>query len=130
MLVLRYLLLIQVVGILLLHSLIPHRHLSEMTNAEHVLAHEIANDFIDYLGLAFQHSSNENSNYYIFSEQNSSTTIDLDDSFFLAGTNCTHPEVVPTSIGLHLKNPSQKSLDHINPSSNGLRAPPIHDYYS
>lgn len=125
MLLIRNILLYCAVGIALLHSLIPHLHHGEMTNVEHYTSHENAIDFVDYLGLAFQHGTKDKLNY-ISTEQKSTGSIDLDYLQGCAGINTTPPEVRSTSKSLDFSTQSQLSFYNINASSDGLRGPPVH----
>ena len=129
MLLIRNISLYLTLGIVLLHALIPHLHHEEMTPVEHDTTHENANDLVDYLSLAFQHGSEDNLTIFISSEQTSTRSIELDD---LQGCviNNTFTEVVSTSKKPNLNTQSQSLFNQIIVSSNGLRAPPAHDYYS
>ncbi len=50
----RYISLVLSVSFLLLHTLLPHTHHDQFTNnEEHVTAHSSAQNFLDYLKLAF-----------------------------------------------------------------------------
>ncbi len=40
-------------SILLMHSILPHEHHSELDENQHIEAHETANSLIDYIKLAF-----------------------------------------------------------------------------
>ena len=129
MLNMRNIWLIQIVGMLLLHVMIPHRHHEEMTFSEHERSHEHAKNIIDYLELAF-HQATDYSLDNIISEQ------------------CLQAENFNPSSGdsLHkfdftelkfLFNPTKAKYKLLSQGYsptfitciNGLRAPPIHGYH-
>jgi hypothetical protein len=129
MVLIRNILLYTTLGVVLLHSHIPHLHHGEMTTIEHDTTHQNANDLVDYLGLAFQHGSADGSTIFILSEQTSTQTIDLDD-LQGCGVNNTFTDLISTSKSQNLSTHSQPLFNKTTVSSNGLRAPPAHDYYS
>jgi hypothetical protein len=48
------------VAFLILHGLLPHHHHEEMDGVQHFAAHETADNWIDYLQLAFHLNPGEN----------------------------------------------------------------------
>ena len=107
MLLARNILLNITLGIVLLHGLIPHLHHEDMTTIEHDTTHQNANDLVDYLGLAFQHGSEDSSTIFILSEQSFTQGNDLDDLQGCVVHN-TFPDLVSTSK-------SQDLSTHFNP---------------
>jgi hypothetical protein len=124
MFLVKKVLFIQIVGIILFHSLIPHRHHEEMTNVEHNIAHENANDLIDYLGLIFHEGPNDTLKNYTISEISSQNNVN-----FPANMNFDNIEILPAKVCLYFGDQPQKLFSCLKTLSNGLRAPPVHDYY-
>ena len=52
--IVRYLFLVNIACIVFLHALVPHSHHAEMTNEQHRLTHQEAENLLDYFGLVFQ----------------------------------------------------------------------------
>jgi len=127
---LRKILFFNVVVVMVLHTLIPHKHHGEMTDEEHNITHNKANEIIDIIRLAFHQGSSNNLDYYTLSEPLSLSKIDFNGLDFFAG-------VIPIDFKLLPKNESPTSTISpyviINPfifHSNSLRGPPNKDFYS
>ncbi len=125
----RNILLINVVGILLLHSFIPHRHQEEMTYVEHQKAHEDANSIIDYLGLAFhQYASSNLENFFL---EKTNDFKEFDAKYFNFSINLTTPKVefIYTKTKSLSRKLPEKLLIKFIILANGLRAPPTYGFY-
>jgi len=48
------------VSILMLHTFMPHDHHEDVDEISHVIEHETASSFFDFIGLAFHFSPSEN----------------------------------------------------------------------
>ena len=116
-------------GIILLHSFIPHRHIEEMTDVEHLSKHERANDLIDLLGLAFHEGTGDVLAQYIRSEQRISKKINV--GWLGVLVNALHHVELPSSFVCgSFRLPSQIIFEQKKILPNGLRAPPGHDHYA
>ena len=78
-------LLLKIAAVILLHSLIPHRHHREMSTTEHKTAHINADDLIDYLSLAFHSNFFGDFENYIAAERLSPNRTIAGASRFAAG---------------------------------------------
>lgn len=120
--ILRHLMMTIATTIVLLHSIIPHSHHSELTHEEHHRQHENASSILDFISLAF-HLDHEDGQLEEFVQGND---IDIDQLFPVSTFTATiQLEIVVWPQDLILYN----SLDVIYTdrsilSSKGLRAPP------
>ena len=129
MYLIRNILLINVVAILLLHSLTPHRHHEEMTYVEHKKAHENMDSIIDYLGLAFHQDASSNLENFFLEKTNYFK--EFDSKYFNFPINFTSPkvEILYTKIKPLFRKLPEKSLIKFIVLANGLRAPPNYGFY-
>ena len=125
----RNILFINVVVILLLHSLTPHRHYEEMTYVEHEKVHENANSIIDYLGLAFHQDVNLSLEHLTIEKTNYFKEIDFKKINSLINFAISEIEVAHTQRTSHLRTSPEKLLIRFILQANGLRAPPNYDFY-
>ena len=120
----RNILLAQVVGIIILHSLIPHQHHGEMTFEEHDASHETAKDIADSFGLIFQNGFNYNFKYFIHTNEISLEKTGPNELTFLTGIILPNWEDFSPSPGQYLVSINQIVFTVLFPPANGLRAPP------
>jgi hypothetical protein len=111
-------------GIFLLHSLIPHQHHGDMTVTEHKLAHEYANNVIDYLGLFFHEGSTNNTEAIVLVKEIIKKKVESNKGVYFANFNISKKELFPK----HFPNPTQLNTsifwNSFQIKSRGLRAPP------
>ncbi len=117
----RKILFISVTLLILLHTLIPHRHHSEMSYTEDIIAHNKADDIFDFLSLAFHQDSsvyiiNSVSNEY-FIEKNQ-----LDLFTFLNTPIFTRSYFYSKKTPIFHNSNLKKTT--LTVALNGLRAPP------
>ena len=129
MLQIRNILLINIVAILLLHSIIPHRHHEEMTCAEHAKAHENTKDVIGYLRLAFHEATNYNLENALFQKTDYAKNFDSLRIDFQVNFGFTKSEILYTQINPFFRTLPQKSHLEFFILANGLRAPPTDGFY-
>jgi len=121
---------IQVVVMVLLHSVMPHKHQVEMTYEEHSIAHKTAADYIDYIALAFhQGTANDLENYLITKKETQQETQVLDfHSFGIPIFNINTSFITTETRSLNNQSNHRKNSFRLLPY--GLRAPPKFDYYT
>lgn len=119
--ILRHTVLFIATSLVLLHSIIPHSHHSELTEEENLKQHETASSIIDYLSLAF-HLDHEDGQLEDFIPGNDVDPVQLEPyilSNFSVGVTLevTERELLLTSYD-HFYH------DRSSLTSSGLRAPP------
>lgn len=128
--IINNILIFKAVGILLLHTLIPHGHHFEMAYEEHIKVHENADDIIDFLGLGFQQDSTNQLENFTPHGQNLLKQIDFIDFNFLTSVLFVKDESTLRSGGLYFKTQPQNLFNTFLLPSNSLRAPPDSDFYA
>ncbi|GEM_PF-948540 len=107
--------------LLLLHTLLPHEHHSELDAIEHFQAHQQASSIFDYLRLAFHFSPGQN---HLEDYQTSGYDLSLISPFILINTD--QPVVLMTSETLVKNIPpylSELRIKYLHPSLS-FRGPP------
>lgn len=115
---------------ILLHTVIPHRHHVDMTFDEDVKAHEIASDFIDFFRLGFHQSFNKELEHSIFIISVFPKKIYAADQLSQAGTIRIICQPLVKLVRSYFTNPSITLFKTFLSISNALRAPPGSDYYA
>ncbi len=121
----KKLLFINVVIVLLLHALIPHKHHGEMTHDQDITTHIPVDGFINHIGLAF-HQGSCNSENFILSEKSFQKKVDINLTGLFERTYFLKDKLKQIPFLIFQ---SHKLLYRFHIFSNGLRGPPGNDYY-
>ncbi len=122
--VLRKVVLFGVGLILLAHSIVPHVHENELSAAEKYCAHTTADDFFDFLTLAFQEDGSNILDSFLLEDAEKNQHLDASNSFaltqfcdvflpFFSQSETPSENINTPAAGLFLE------------GSFGLRAPPV-----
>ena len=126
---LRKITLLLAFGIVMLHAVIPHLHHGEMMSEEHEALHTNACNVVDYLSIGFHSSSsyldNFLPNHYSNKPHSADKTLVSHGGF---GINFDAPVFLANE--LYFPNHKLSFTCRKLFTANGLRAPPIHEYYS
>jgi len=128
--IVRNILFLNVVIVILLHAVIPHKHHGEMTFDEHQLTHQNANTVFKIIGLVFQEGASTSLDNYVLAEQivPNKTDITLTSPFAYSTLETME---WPIQIGT-----KAETVYNVNPPKplnlqpHGLRGPPCHDFYA
>lgn len=123
----RNILFFHVVVILILHTLIPHKHHSEMTYQEHYSSHTNAKGIFGFISLVFQNGSTDTLPYFIFSEQNYLNKFEFENLDLLKNSDFIQDKL---SINLFLIFQPQILYKSLNILICRLRGPPNYIYFT
>ncbi len=121
---------ITVVIVILLHSMILHKHHGEMSFREHQLAHQKANTLFKVIGLAFHEGPSTNLDNYVLTEKTLINKTDIHQfspCIYATLDNLKWLSILESKEQSLYKFSLTKSV-HLQP--HGLRGPPDHDFYA